>query len=279
MRKKVIHFIKHRRHKNLYLLCCSAFTAADYAKTNCFLHKAYKWGYFPKVNHYSDIDGLLSQKKPASILWAARFISWKHPEYVLEVARRLKAENYDFHIQMLGNGQLWGDIARKIHEQGLEEQVELVGAVPSDQVRAYMEAASIFMFTSDRNEGWGAVLNESMNSGCAVVADWAIGSVPFLIKDGENGLGYRSGDVDDLYEKVKYLLDHQAECHAMGRKAYETIAERWNAESAAQRFLALSGELLKGVRHPELYEDGPGSRAEILKDDWYRRSTNGGRQR
>lgn len=49
----------------------------------------------------------------------------------------------------------------------------------ASEVRSYMEKADIYLFTSDFNEGWGAVLNESMNSGCAVVASHAIGSVPF----------------------------------------------------------------------------------------------------
>ena len=263
-RISITHFIKHKRHKNLYLLCCSAFTAADYAKTNCFLHKAYKWGYFPPFNHYSDIDGLISQKKPDSILWVARFIPCKHPEYVLEVAQRLKAEQYDFHIQMMGNGELWDTIALQIREKGLEEQVELLGAIPSDQVRTYMENAEIFLFTSDRNEGWGAVLNEAMNSGCAVVADRAIGSVPFLLKDGENGLIYDTCDVDGLYERVKYLLDNPEEARKFGHRAYETITEEWNAETAAQRLLELCESLLKEQKSLDLYESGPCSRAEIL---------------
>lgn len=253
------------RYRSLYLLCASAYTAGDFAKTLTFLNKTYKWGYFPQTHRYEDLDAMMDHKKPTSILWAARFISWKHPEYVLEVARRLKAENYDFHIQMMGNGQLWGDIARQIHEQGLEEQVELVGAVPSDQVRAYMEAASIFLFTSDRNEGWGAVLNESMNSGCAVVADSAIGSVPFLVKNGENGLCYRSSDVEDLYQKVKFLLDHPAECNAMGKKAYETITETWNAETATDRLIGLCKALSEDPKSPSPYANGPCSKAEILK--------------
>ena len=36
-------------------------------------------------------------------------------------------------------------------------------------------------------EGWGAVVNEAMNSGCAVVADHMIGAAPWLIRQGENG--------------------------------------------------------------------------------------------
>lgn len=61
----------------------------------------------------------------------------------------------------------------------LNDYVTFTGPVQSDKVRGFMERAGIFLFTSDRQEGWGAVLNESMNSGCAVVASHAIGSVPF----------------------------------------------------------------------------------------------------
>ena len=263
------HFIlnskKYRRYKNLYLLCASAFTAADFAKTFTFINKTYKWGYFPKTHRYDSVDTLMQQKKPTFILWVARFLELKHPEHVIEVARRLKAENFDFQIQMVGMGPLWDTIAQQIKEYDLQDQVQLVGAVPADEVRKYMDDASIFLFASDRNEGWGAVLNEAMNSGCAVVASNAIGAVPFLIKDGENGLCYKSCDVDDLYNKVKYLLEHAEYRNTIGRKAYETIITLWNAETAAQRLIHLCEKLLQGEKHPYLYEDGPCSKALKIK--------------
>ena len=256
---------KYGRYKSLYLLCASAFSAADYAKTRTFLGKAYRWGYFPKTHCYDDTDALIERKKPQSIAWAARFLDMKHPEHVVEVARRLKADGYDFHIQMLGSGELWDTIAQQLQDYGLQEQVQLVGAVPAEEVRSYMESASIFLFTSDKNEGWGAVLNESMNSGCAVVASDAIGAVPFLLEDGKNGLSYRSCDVDDLYKKVKYLLDHPDAQKTMGAKAYETVTGLWNAETAAERLLHLALQILQGNKNPDLYETGPCSKAPILK--------------
>lgn len=250
---------------NLYLLCASAYTAGDFARTRNFLGKAYKWGYFPQTFQYDDVNAMIEKKVPGSILWAARFIDWKHPEYVVEVARRLKAEGYRFQIKMLGSGEIWEDIDRQVKESGLEDCVELTGAIPAEEVRKFMDAASVFLFTSDRQEGWGAVLNESMNSGCAVVASDAIGSVPFLLENGKNGLQFRSGDVEDLYRNVKYLLDHPKVCKTMGHNAYETIAELWNAETAAQRLLQLAQALQQGEKQPRLFETGPCSVADILQ--------------
>jgi glycosyltransferase involved in cell wall biosynthesis len=254
---RMIRFYKkYGRHKNLHLLCASAHTAADFAKTYTFLKKTYKWGYFPEVKRYEDFTKVQDEKTPNSILWAGRFIDWKHPDDVIRVAKRLKGEGFDFQIRMLGNGVLWEEMNQLIKDLGLEECVQLVGAVPSDQVRSYMESASIYLFTSDRNEGWGAVLNESMNSGCAVVACDAVGAVPFLMKDGENGLCYHSGNQNELYEKVKFLLDNRQERERMAANAYHTIIDEWNADVAAEKFLKLADAILNGEKCPELFADG-----------------------
>lgn len=257
---------KYGRHKSLYLLCASAYTAADFAKTGTFINKAYKWGYFPEVKRYDDVDALVDNKQPGSILWAGRFLDWKHPEAVVEVARRLKTEGYDFRLTMLGNGELWNAISEQVREYDLQDRIQLTGAVPAEEVRSYMEEAAIYLFTSDRHEGWGAVLNEAMNSACAVVASDAVGAAPLLLKDGENGLSYHSENVDELYEKVKFLLNNPARGRNLGRKAYETMTGLWNAEVAAKRLLELSEALLRGEKCPSLYQEGPCSKAEIVKD-------------
>ena len=132
-----------------------------------------------------------------------------------------------------------------------------------------MEQSEIFLFTSDFNEGWGAVLNESMNSACAVVASHAIGSVPFLINDGENGFIYKNGDEDDLFNKVKILLDNPEKRKEISLKAYKTMTETWNAEIAVQRFLLLSKKLLDGESVNNLFTDGVCNSAIRYKNNWY----------
>lgn len=254
------------QYKSFYLLCASAYTAGDFAKTGTFLNKTYKWGYFPETKDCGEPAQLVEQKNPASILWAGRFIDWKHPESVISVARRLKEDGYDFQIHMIGNGALLEAIGETVQSNGLEAHVKLLGSMSPEEVRGHMERTEIYLFTSDRNEGWGAVLNESMNSGCAVVASDAIGSVPFLIHDGENGLIYKSGDEDELYKQVKFLMDNPDQRRSMGEKAYETMTRLWNAEEATERLLALCQALLEGQRHPQLYTNGPCSKAIILKN-------------
>ena len=264
----VKYYLEKGRYRNMYLLCASAFVAADYAKTYTFSNRTYQWGYFPETKHYQT-EELFRQKDQRKILWAGRFLDWKHPDDAIAVANRLKEAGYDFHMDIVGMGEMDLLLKEMVNSFGLSDCVTFLGAVPSNAVRGLMENAAIYLFTSDRYEGWGAVMNESMNSGCAVVASHAIGAVPYLMKHNENGLIYHSGDIDDLYNNVSYLLDHPQEQVRLGSAAYETIVNEWNAETAAQRLVNLSEHLLADEKIPDLYESGICSRAEIISENWF----------
>lgn len=262
----------HLKHRNapLYMLCASAFTAADYAKYGAYKGKTYKWGYFPEVKQ-QDMDALFARKcakNRPSILWVGRLIGWKHPDASIRLAERLKKEGYAFDLKIIGNGELSKSLKRMIDKKGLQDCVQMLGAMSPQEVRSHMEEADIFLFTSDFNEGWGAVLNESMNSGCAVVASHAIGSVPFLIEDRKNGMIYQNGNQKSLYACVKQLLDNPQYREEMGVKAYHTLADTWNAEVAAKRLLQLV-EHLKSGKSGSPFNEGPCSVAPIMKNEWY----------
>ena len=253
------HF-KYRKNKNLYIICASAYGANDCAKFNLYKNKVFKWGYFPQ-NKKHDIDELLEKKEQNEIpyiVWAGRFIEWKHPEQVVNIAKRLKQEGIKFRVTMLGVGELVEPIKQSIEKEGLTDYIELVGSVSSDKVMDYMEKANIYLFTSDRQEGWGVVLNESMNSGCAVVANKAIGSVPFLIKDGESGI--IAQNEEEFYQGVKRLLADKELRMKVSKNAYKTIDEEWNYITAVDNLQKLFDSI---INNKELeVKDGPASKAE-----------------
>ena len=248
--------------KNHYLLASSAYASADHARLNLFRDKTLRWGYFPQAITYS-LPQLMTEKNPTTILWAARMIPWKHPEYAIDVAKQLRQWGCDFTMELVGNGELQQEMERLVAKEGLQAQVKLTGACTPEQVRRKMERAAIFLVTSDQNEGWGAVVNESMNSGCAVVACRGVGAVPFLIESGKNGLLFEVGDPAGLAAQTRFLLEHPRQRQQMGEEAYRTIADTWNSSCAARRLIALSQDLLDG-KTPALPESGPCSPAPII---------------
>ena len=256
--------IKYKNCNNFYVLCASAYLPYDLSLLGFTKDKFYKWGYFPETKKYSDLEKINNTKPVVSMLWAGRFIGWKHPEIPILIAKKLKTDGYRFELKMIGDGLCRGKIEKLIRKYGLSNNVKLLGSLSPDEVRKNMEQSDIYLFTSDRNEGWGAVLNESMNSACAVVANKAIGSVPFLIKDGENGLVY-NGRITDLYNKVKFLFDNAEKRKEIGKNAYRLITDLWNSDMAAGRLIELADKLSEGEMSVDLYEQGPCSKADIIK--------------
>lgn len=248
--------------KNHYLLASSAYTAADHARLHEFRGKALRWGYFPQTIGY-DLPQLMAEKNPTTILWAARMIPWKHPEYAITAAKQLRQWGCAFTMELVGNGELQQEMERLVAKEGLQAQVKLTGACTPEQVRRKMERAAIFLVTSDQNEGWGAVVNEAMNSGCAVVACRGVGAAPFLIESGKNGLLFEVGDPAGLAAQTRFLLEHPRQRQQLGEEAYRTIADTWNSSCAARRLIALSQDLLDGKK-PVLPQGGPCSPAPII---------------
>lgn len=255
--------IKNPYNKPIYLLCASAYAYSDYQKFGLFMDKAYKWGYFPETKYYSDINDLINQKKKNVILWCGRLLKWKNPQYAIEVANRLKCEKYDFELRIIGSGEEEEDLKSLIEKYELYENIRFLGSMSPERVRFQMEEAGIYLFTSNKQEGWGAVLNEAMNSGCAVVASDSTGSTPYLINTYINGITYPSEDVNSLYKSVKYLLDNTNEQERFGVSAYHTVVNVWNAEVAAERLINLIKNILENNDPLNIYKEGPCSRADL----------------
>lgn len=262
LRKVYDRHFKYRKNKNLYLLCASSYGPNDFNRLGMYIDKCFKWGYFPETEKYDEKE-LIAKKenKKINIIWVGRFIKEKHPEEVIKLAKELKTNGYEFEMQMLGNGVLLDRTKKQIDKYNLQNEVKLIGAVDSDKVRIYMEKANIFICTSDRTERWGVVLNEAMNSGCAVVAYKEIGGVPFLIKNTQNGFAY--SNFNDLYNKTVNIINNKELREKISINAYKTISEVWTANNAAQNFETLIDSIINQKENP--VKEGPASNAYPVK--------------
>lgn len=258
--------------KPIYKLCCSAFAAGDQRKVGTYRGRCYKWGYFTRVEKF-DVEAStdVSTSNITPLMWCSRYLMWKHPELPILMAKRLKEKGYRFVLDMYGNGA-YENAARKLaKELDVEDVVHFVGVKPNEKLLLDMRKHSIFLFTSDRNEGWGAVANESMANGCVLVASEGIGCSPYLIRSGKTGLLFKSprtsssfGKPDtealnELCEKVEYLFNHQGELQKMRQNSIVLMQQQWNPKVAAERLLILIDKLQKGEGTP--FVEGPCSKA------------------
>lgn len=286
----LIHkYREHIRYRNqpAYLLCAGAYVPSDFHLIGAYPDKMFKWGYFPETRHYTEeeLDGIKGDEKVlTNIVWAGRFIPLKHPEYMLRLGAALKGKemrsrmgNRRIHIHMVGGGEMEEELRKSCQTQGLEEIMIFHGFKSPEETRDIMAKCHIAVFTSNHLEGWGAVVNEEMNSGCAVVANIQAGAVPYLIRQKENGMVYPDNDYKEMEKAVRYLLDHPGERKMMGRRAYWTIVNSWNGENGAKELIRMLEGLLKGKAEPAA--EGPLSVAPVIQPgkmvEWMRKDSEG----
>lgn len=172
---------------------------------------------------------------------------------------------------MYGSGEYEFQTKCLVSKLGIEDVVHFMGTMSNNELLQDMKRYHIFLFTSDQNEGWGAVANESMANGCVLVASDAIGSTPYLVKDGITGLSFRSPRtssslmcpdmkaLDSLCEKVKWLLDNPNERIKIQKQGMTLMQKVWSPQIAARRLLQLIECLQHGME--PVFNDGPCSKA------------------
>lgn len=259
-RKWWLNYMRYFRKANFSKLCMSAFAACDDEKVGAYRGRHYKWGYFTEVK--DNIEESIMDSKTREIvllMWCGRFLKLKHPEIPVQMAMRLKAKSINFVLDMYGSGDEEEQTKYLAYNLGVGDIVRFHGSLPNDEILDAMRCHDIFLFTSDRKEGWGAVANESLSNLCVLVASDAIGSTQYLIKDGFNGFKFKSRDVDDLTEKVEWLITHKSSMRKMQWNAYVNMRDVWSPKHAAENLLTLINDL-SNKREPSIL-DGPCSKA------------------
>lgn len=250
----------HFSGKPLYRLNAGAWCSDDMRLLHSFKGRCFKWGYFTDVPE-TDINALHSKRSdngPLRIIWCARFINWKHPETAIEAAAILRSKNIGFSLEMYGAGPLLDKVKNMAQELVPEGNIRFPGTVSNQTILQRMEEADIMVLTSDRREGWGAVINEAMSRGCCVICTNAIGSAPWLIEDGISGLLFRPRDAKGLAGKLESLASDRQRIRETGSAAYRRMLS-FTPRKAAEGFLNLAKALQTGDSKL-IPAAGPGSR-------------------
>lgn len=264
-------FVLPSQQTNFHLLCASSFASLDFKRVGAFKNKMYKYGYQIEIIE-KDIESLMKNKPQdgLSIIWVGRLVKVKNCDHAIKAVKKLISEGFDVRLTVIGSGSEEDYLKKLAMELDISDHVNFKGTCTIKETRREMDNANIFMFTSGSGEGWGATLNECMNSGCACIASDMAGATNFLVDHGRNGLVYNSGDIGMLYERTAELIRNKSLREEMGINAYKTMCDVWNPVYSGKRVVALIDSLLK-TGDCNLFEDGPCSKAEVITAKWFKK--------
>lgn len=124
---------------------------------------------------------------------------------IAPIAKKLKGDEIEFVWRIVGNGEYADKLNEEIKENGLSDNVELLGAmsVPYGEMRN----ADLFVQVSD-SESYGMTVAEALILGTPVVAGY-YPALPEILSDGENGI-IAENSVDGIYAAVKNVISDKA---------------------------------------------------------------------
>jgi glycosyltransferase involved in cell wall biosynthesis len=177
--------------------------------------------------------------RPARVLAVGAFYHAKGYEFLLEASALLARERRDFHVDIVGIGELQQVYEDQRAQLGLEELVSFRGLRPKAEVAQMMRDADVFVLTSRYDSNPCAAI-EALGSGLPVVAT-AVGGLPEMVRDGM-GLLAEPENPASIAQRLAEVLDGTA---VFDREAIaERARERYGREHVGDELLAVYEQAL-----------------------------------
>ena len=183
------------------------------------------------------ISTRVSIDKKAKLLYLSNIKKKKGIWVLLEACKLLKENNFNFECNFIGN---WGDTNKKMFSQKIKEYnlldfVKINGPKYGKEKLPYLEDANIFIFpTFYHGETFGLVLLEAMEYAIPCISTYE-GGIPSIITNNENGLLVHQKNAQELYEKIKYLIQNPDKARIMGIKGRETFKSSFTLSAFENR--------------------------------------------
>jgi glycosyltransferase involved in cell wall biosynthesis len=197
------------------------------------------------IHHGIELDRFTPQawrahrQEVALISSVGRLVEKKGYTDLLHALARLSAQGESYRCEIYGEGP-WRQHLEDVRDRlGLRGKVEFMGARDSADILGVLAGSDIFALTpcvtadGDR-DGIPNVLVEAMACGVPVVTT-SSGGIPELVRDGENGLVSRPGDVAAVAGALARLLGDPALRCRLGEGARRNVEAGYDVGAAARR--------------------------------------------
>ena len=164
----------------------------------------------------------------------------KRLDWLMEAFARVRAARPGVRLLIVGSGPVREQLEALRVRLGIVDESHFEPIV--SDVAVWMRRIDIFVLSSE-SESFPNALLEAMACGCCVVGS-KVGGVPELISDGQDGLLFCPGNVEDLAAKLTLLVDRPDLRSKYATAAVRTAHERFPMQRTVARIEEIYDSLL-----------------------------------
>lgn len=176
----------------------------------------------------------ISEGQNKTVITVGRLDAQKGFDLLIDAWAVVAKRHQDWNLNIFGKGEWKEMLLEKINSKNLNTSVHLKGI--SSEIEHEYASSSIFVMSS-RYEGFGMVLLEAMACGLPAVAFNCQWGPSDLIQNQVNGFLVPLFDINEMAEKIIYLIEHPDERKKMSVNAIEVskkyniteIMKKWNS--------------------------------------------------
>ena len=177
-----------------------------------------------------------------TIGFIGRFVEEKG---IIDLLKAVSRINNDFNLLLVGSGRLRHEIEAEGRRVGILEQIRIVDSIPSSSVPHYLNCMDCFVLPSRTTRKWkeqfGRVLTEAMSCEVPVIGSDS-GEIPNVL--GDCGLIYKEGDIDELYSKIKLLINNSDLRMELAKKGRRRVLDNFTQEIVARETYKVYKEIM-----------------------------------
>jgi len=189
---------------------------------------------------YEDFPQLKCIENPI-ILFAGRIITQKGIELFVKVIKSLQDKHVHFVIAGKGDIETLHHLLKKYGIR--ESSCTFLGFVDQHALPSLYKLSSIFLLPS-YYENFPISLLEAMAMKCCCIAT-NVGAVDEIIDNSINGFIVQPGSVDEIVEKIDYLLENENARVKLAENGYEKVIARFTSEIMANKTKKIYEDILE----------------------------------
>lgn len=176
----------------------------------------------------------------------ARIETYKGHLDIVQAAEKLAKDGRRFKLLIAGTGNYEEELRKEVTQRRLDDHVRFLGF--QSDVAKFLSVLDVQLNASYGTETSSLSILEGFSMNVpAIVSDY--GGNPWLVDDGENGLMFKTRDVEGLYRCIAKVMDEPETLQRMAVRAGEIFNQRFTGRIFAQNIENVYRETLKGANH------------------------------